>query len=131
MNKNLILIGTLALAACGEAIPAPRAGHVPVPSQRPAPGPSAPLPANLAALRGATAPRLIAQFGKPQLDMTEGTARKLQFSGPICVLDTYLYPQGREGRGEPVVTHIDARQRDGRPIDEASCVAALSGARAR
>lgn len=126
--KKLILIGTLALGACGEGgmIPPPRAGYVPVPSQRPTP--TAPMPSNLAALHGATAPRLIAQFGKPQLDMSEGTARKLQFAGPICVLDTYLYPQGR---GEAVVTHVDARQRDGRPIDEASCVAALSGARAR
>ncbi|WP_218942957.1 hypothetical protein [Sphingomonas sp. R-74633] len=124
--KKLILIGALALGACGDAIPAPRAGYLPVPSARPAP--SAPLPANLAAIHGATAPRLIAQFGKPQLDTSEGTARKLQFAGPICVLDTYLYPQGR---GEPVVTHVDARQRDGRPIDEASCVAALSSARAR
>ena len=124
--KKLILIGTLALGACGEGgvIPPPRAGYVPVPSARPAPRPS--LPPSLAALRGATAPRLIAQFGKPQLDMSEGTARKLQFAGPVCVLDTYLYPQGR---GEPVVTHIDARQRDGRPIDEASCVSALSGGR--
>lgn len=125
--KKLILIGALALGACGGegVIPPPRAGYVPVPSARPLP--AAPVPANLAAVQGATAPRLIARFGKPQLDMTEGTARKLQFAGPICVLDTYLYPQSR---GEPVVTHIDARQRDGRPIDEASCVAALS-ARAR
>jgi hypothetical protein len=126
--KKLILIGALALGACGEGgmIPAPRAGYLPVPSARPTS--SAPLPANLAAIHGATAPRLIAQFGKPQLDTSEGTARKLQFAGPICVLDTYLYPQSR---GEPVVTHVDARQRDGRPIDEASCVAALSSARAR
>ncbi|WHU02656.1 hypothetical protein [Sphingomonas sp. NIBR02145] len=127
--KKLILITTLALGACGEGgvIPPPRAGYVPVPSARPTPS-TAPMPANLAAIQGATAPRLIARFGKPQLDVSEGTARKLQFSGPICVLDTYLYPQSR---GEPVVTHVDARQRDGRPIDEASCVAALSGARAR
>lgn len=126
--KKLILIGALALCACGEGgvIPPPRAGYVPVPSQRPAP--AAPLPTSLAAVQGATAPRLIARFGKPQLDTSEGTARKLQFAGAICVLDAYLYPQGR---GEPVVTHIDARQRDGRPIDQASCVAALSGARAR
>lgn len=129
MNKNLILIGALALGACGGegVIPPPRAGYLPVPSARPTPS-SAPMPANLAAVQGATAQRLIARFGKPKLDMSEGTARKLQFADPICVLDAYLYPQGR---GEAVVTHVDARQRDGRPIDEASCVAALSGARAR
>lgn len=123
--KKLIPIAALMLGACGEGgvIPPPRAGYVPVPSQRPAPGPAAPLPGNLGAIQGATAPGLISRFGKPQLDMSEGTARKLQFAGPICVLDAYLYPQKR---GEAVVTHIDARQRDGRPIDEASCVAALS-----
>ncbi|MEP9357972.1 hypothetical protein [Sphingomonas sp. KR3-1] len=123
--KKLILIGALALGACGEgAIPPPRAGYVPLPSA----AATAQMPANLAAIHGATAPRLIARLGKPQLDMTEGSARKLQFAGPICVLDTYLYPQGR---GEAVVTHVDARQRDGRPIDEASCVAALSARPAR
>lgn len=124
--RKTILAAALALGACGEgAIPPPRAGYVPLPR---ADAPPAPVPANLAAIQGATAQRLIARFGKPQLDMAERTARKLQFAGPICVLDAYLYPKGR---GEPVVTHVDARQRDGRPIDEASCVAALSGARAR
>ena len=113
-----ILGAALALAACGgDVVPAPRsAGYVPVPTQ--------PLaPASVAAIAGQTAPRLIAQFGQPHLDMAEGNARKLQFAGAICVLDAYLYPKGR---GEPVVTHIDTRQRDGGPIDQASCVAALS-----
>jgi hypothetical protein len=39
------------------------------------------------------------------------------------VLDAYLYPQ-RE-RGEPVVTHVDARLPDGRDVDRDSCIAAL------
>jgi hypothetical protein len=72
---------------------------------------------------GRTAAALTSQFGKADLDVREGTARKLQFSGPACVLDAYLYP--RAGGGEPVVTHIDARQPDGRDMDRASCVAAL------
>ncbi len=124
--KKTILLGALALAACGDAIPAPRsAGYVPVPSAAPAVAP-APDPANLAAVQGQTAPRLIARFGKPQLDLTEGSARKLQFAGPACVLDAYLYPRGR---GEAVVTHVDTRRRDGAPVDQASCVAALSQGR--
>ena len=66
---------------------------------------------------------LVALFGKPDADVTEGTARKLQFASGICVLDAYLYPKGSGG---PVVTHIDPRQTDGSPIDRASCVAALT-----
>jgi len=50
-------------------------------------------------------------------------SRRLQFSGPICILDAYLYPPAK-GK-EPLVTYVDARQPDGRDIDRASCVAAL------
>ena len=67
---------------------------------------------------------LFEQFGKPDSDVQEGPARKLQFAGPVCILDAYLYP--RAGGGEPVVTYLDARQPDGRDFDRASCVAALS-----
>jgi hypothetical protein len=61
-------------------------------------------------------------FGQPDADIREGTARKLQFAGPICVLDAYLYPNGGE---PPRVTYLDAREPDGSTIDRASCVAAL------
>ena len=113
------IAGALALSACGgDVVPAPRsAGRVPVPASQPS------APASVSAIAGQTAPRLIAQFGAPHLDIAEGTARKLQFAGPICVLDAYLYPARR---GEPVVTYIDTRQRSGGPIDQASCIAALS-----
>lgn len=72
---------------------------------------------------GQNAAALVALFGTPELDVREDQARKLQFAGPICVLDTYLYRT--RARGEPVVTYVDARQPDGRDIDRASCVAAL------
>lgn len=72
---------------------------------------------------GHTAEQLTQLFGKPDADVREGTAHKLQFAGPICVLDTYLYPKGNHA---PVVTYVDARQLDGSPIDRASCVAALT-----
>jgi hypothetical protein len=62
-------------------------------------------------------------FGQPDAEYREGTARKLQYSSGICVLDAYLYPKGNS---TPVVTWIDARENDGSPIDRASCVAALS-----
>jgi hypothetical protein len=73
---------------------------------------------------GQSARSLVALFGNPDLDVREGSARKLQFLGPACVLDAYLYPP-RQG-ADPVVTHVDARMPDGRDIDRSSCVAALS-----
>ncbi|HEX8302927.1 hypothetical protein [Sphingomonas sp.] len=120
--KYWIIGAALVLAACGESAPPVRsAGRVPIPNQPPA---SAPLPPGMAtAVSGQPAARLIAQFGAPHLDLSEGAARKLQFAGPICVLDAYLYPKGR---GEPVVTYFDTRQRDGSPIDPASCITALT-----
>ncbi|MHA6723429.1 hypothetical protein [Sphingomonas sp. RS2018] len=80
--------------------------------------------AGLERVLGQTARGLTAAFGAADADVTEGSARKLQFGSRICVLDAYLYP--KNGSGEPVVTHIDTRQRDGSAIDRASCVAALA-----
>lgn len=78
--------------------------------------------AGLKGVMGENAAALVRTFGQPDADVREGSARKLQFAGPICVLDAYLYPKGT---GEPRVTWVDTRQRDGAPIDRASCVAAL------
>ncbi|MCW4461464.1 hypothetical protein OK349_07070 [Sphingomonas sp. BT-65] len=111
------------LAGCGGATAPPpvvRAAPVPVPQ----PGMAA-----LTTVMGASASALIAQFGRPQLDVSEGSARKLQFGGPICVLDAYLYPP-KSGRGDATVTFAETRQRDGKPIDQSSCAAALRASRA-
>ena len=83
----------------------------------------------LEAVIGANARTLAARLGRPDLELSEGPARKLQFLGPICVLDAYLYAP-RAG-AEPVVTHVDARLPDGREMDRASCVAALTAREAR
>ena len=102
------------LAGCGGATAPPpvvRAAPIPVPQ----PGMAA-----LTTVMGASANALIAQFGRPQLDVSEGSARKLQFGGPICVLDAYLYPP-KSGRGDATVTFAETRQRDGKPIDQSSC----------
>jgi hypothetical protein len=123
--RSFAALAALALlTACGaggNTPPPGRAAPVPVPQ----PGMAA-----LTSVMGASASALIAQFGRPQLDVTEGTARKLQFGGPICVLDAYLYPP-KSGRGDPVVTFAETRQRDGAPIDQASCAAAIRASRAR
>ena len=88
----------------------------------PGPPTATALAAGVDKVQGQTGPHLVTRFGTPRIDVREGPGRKLQFAGPICVLDAYLYPKGRS---EAVVTHIDTRQRDGRPIDQASCIAAL------
>lgn len=72
---------------------------------------------------GASAVELTRQFGNARIDVWEGDARKLQFTGTACVLDIYLYPPA-EGR-DPRATYVDARRTDGRDVDRAACVAAL------
>ena len=110
----------LAVTACAAPEKSRPAVQRPVVLPRPTPTYSI---AGLEGIIGRTARMLEDQFGKPDMDIQEGSARKLQFGGPVCVLDAYLYP--RAGGGEPVVTYVDARQGDGRDFDRASCVAAL------
>ncbi len=122
-RSAIILLATAVLAACAPVQQRPRS--VPVRNEH-RPNVSAPLrtPTGLEAVMGREAPDLVALFGNPGLDVREGPARKLQFLGPACVLDAYLYPPRRGG--DPVVTHVDARLPDGRDTDRAECVAALS-----
>ena len=115
------LAAALLLAAC-----APKQEARPVVARDPIRPQSYPV-TGLEAVIGRTAAVLQTQFGRPELDIREGTARKLQFSAPACVLDAYLYPPA--GKGEPIVTHVDARLPDGRDFDRASCVAAITQAR--
>ena len=122
-GKATALAALLLLGAC-----APQAAEVARPARRAAPPPTRAV-AGLEAVLGRTAAVLAAQFGRPALDIREGTARKLQFESPVCVLDAYLYPPA--AGGEPIVTHLDARLPDGRDMDRASCIAAISAARAR
>ena len=104
----------LGLAACA-ATPRPAAVAAAPTTRYPALG--------LERVIGQDAAGLVRLFGQPDQEMREGTARKLQFSSGICVLDAYLYPKGSAA---PRVTYLDARQPDGRAIDRASCVAALT-----
>ena len=138
--KLLPLLPVIALAACGPTtgakvasassqIPAARAASVP--ATRPAPPaiggfrPARLMNATgLEGVIGVDSAALQRQFGKPRLDVWEGDARKLQFSGEACVLDIYLYP-ARPGAA-PTSTYIDARRAsDGLDVDRAACVKAL------
>jgi len=130
----LALPALLGLAACGgstDAIrplpppPSPRAIRPAPPAaiQTQRPRPHFQVLPGLEGVIGADAEALTRQFGAPRLDVREGDARKLQWSGVPCVLDAYLYPP--EGGGRGVATYVDARRGDGRDVDRAACVAAL------
>ena len=110
---SLLLLG--ACAAGQEAAPLHHAAPLPPPPRY--------SPTGLENVVGRTARYLESQFGKADLDVREGPARKLQFSGPACVLDAYLYPP--KAGGEAIVTYVDARRLDGTDFDRASCAAAL------
>ena len=112
--RGAMLAGLVPLGACGDVVPpAQSAGTVAVPYTA----------AGLERVIGQDAAGLVQLFGPANADMREGGARKLQFQGPICVLDAYLYPKGSAA---PRVTYVDAREPDGSAIDRASCVAALT-----
>jgi hypothetical protein len=137
--KFLLLLPLLALAACGPTTGAkvaststPATTRVAnVPATRPAPPATGGFrtarvmnATGLEGVIGVDSATLQRQFGKPRLDVWEGDARKLQFSGEACVLDVYLYP-ARPGVA-PTSTYVDARRAsDGLDVDRAACVKAL------
>ncbi|WP_232493597.1 hypothetical protein [Novosphingobium kaempferiae] len=129
----------LALAACSSggttpvkstpAAPGKRIKGVPVVRE---PTRSAPRDAavqmapGLEGVIGASQSQLTRMFGQPRLDVWEGDARKLQFTGTACVLDVFLYPSTTSK--EPHATYVETRRAsDGQDVDRAACIAALRG----
>jgi hypothetical protein len=134
LRHLLALPALLALAACGGSTEAVRPLPAPPPPKLVRPTPPAAIQTQrprphiqilpgLEGVIGADADALTRQFGAPRLDVRDGDARKLQWSGSPCVLDAYLYPP--DGGGRPTATYVDARRGDGRDVDRAACVAAL------
>ena len=118
-QKAWIISAALLAAGCTAAAPPPRLASAPVVRAQPAQRIVSGDP-----VLGRTAGQLQSIFGVPVAQRAEGTAQRLQFAGPVCVLDAYLYPSDR---GEPAVTHVDTRRVTGEDIDRAACVAALRG----
>lgn len=113
--RTIFLLFLLALGGC-TASGAPKPQVIPTVS--------VPMrPTGLERVLGSDARSLTDLFGKADQDAQEPGVRRLQYVGPFCILDAYLYP--KSAGAEPVVTYIDARQPDGRDMDRASCVAAL------
>ena len=124
ITRSAAMLAALALMLAGCA-----GGAVP---SRPAPAsqprgssivvvPEMMAPQGLEGVIGQDAGTLARRFGAPRLDVAEGDARKLQFSGGECVLDIYLYPL-RPG-ADPVASHVEARQRQGgAAVDRGACI---------
>ena len=112
--RRLVFASVLFLAGCAtrpeQPAPAPQPVHA-APAQREA-----------TRLTGMTTRELTGHFGRPALQVQEGTSLKLQFRGRYCVLDAYLYP-GQNGA--LVVTHVDTRLPSGGDMDQAACIFAL------
>ena len=125
----ILIMMPLVLAGCStvpRSTPPATASKLPN-AGRDLPAPDAPARAisasGLESVIGKDSASLTRLFGEPRLNIQEANGRKLQFSGTVCILDAYLYPQG--GNGTEIVTHVDARRRDGAEVDRAACVNAL------
>lgn len=134
-RKSLPMLAiALVLSGCASNTPSPRSTPLPPPGQAGnavrQPGritpraPSFQTVPGLEGVIGADRSSLVRQFGPPRLDVWEGDARKLQFTGSACLLDIYLYPTKHSG--EPIASYLDARRvSDGQDVDRTACVAAL------
>jgi hypothetical protein len=114
--RYIVPLGVLLLASC-----APRPAPTPVPVKPATPATSSQHDHH--AVNGMTAGELIQHFGKPRLQIVEGEGTKLQFAGPNCVLDVYLYPP--PGGGSPRATLIEARNFQGMDVSAQSCALAI------
>ena len=114
MRRFLALSPFLLAAACATR-----------PQQAPAPAPSVVQvePEQQNSLMGLSAQELVGRYGTPALQVREGNSLKLQFRGPRCVLDAYLYPSGSSATLK--VTHVDTRLPSGGDIDQAACIFSL------
>jgi hypothetical protein len=127
MRYLMVSALAFALSACGSSGAIPRPQAAPIPKDRPAtavpPRPSPIDKRGLGDVLGKGVGDLKRMFGEPRIDVVEVYGRKLQFTGKACILDAYLYPDGKGGA--EVVTHVDARRSDGAEVDRAACVDAL------
>jgi hypothetical protein len=130
MRKVVTAFLAMLLLASGSAVDAkkkPKPAPAPIPLDRPSTATPTPLSKSerrgLNDVLGKGVEELKRMFGEPRIDVVEVYGRKLQFAGKPCILDAYLYPDGKDGA--EIVTHIDARRSDGAEVDRAACVNAL------
>lgn len=126
ITRSALALAALALAPAVAGCAGGAAPSRPAPPAQPRGSsivvvPEMMAPQGLEGVIGQDAGTLARRFGAPRLDVAEGDARKLQFSGGECVLDIYLYPL-RPG-ADPVASHVEARQRQGgAAVDRGACI---------
>ena len=129
MRKGVaaLAFGAVLVSACSSGA-APRAvSATPTPQAGSFRAPVVQNERGLESVIGKGASALTQRFGKARLDLSEGDARKLQFSSNDCVLDIFLYPL--RDNTVPVATHVEARQRvGGAATDRARCIAEVERA---
>ena len=113
--RRLTPFSVLLVAACAST---------PAPAPTPV-APAAPIVRETGNLLGLTVDDLVQRFGRPSFQVREGAGLKLQFAGPSCVLDAYLY-RSESGSGVERVTHVDTRRPSGEDVPQAVCLAALA-----
>jgi hypothetical protein len=123
--RTAFLAATFLVGGCAST-PAPAPRQAAPPERTAAAFPTRPAidKRGLEAVMGKGIGTLKQLFGEPRIDVIEVNGRKLQFTGKACVLDAFLYPDGKGGT--EIVTHVDARRSDGAAVDRASCVDALT-----
>ena len=118
MRFSLPFVVLLAAGCASTPAPEPAKPAVPVPQ--------ASGNHDHSTLNGMTANELVEHFGRPRLQIREGDGTKMQFQGPSCILDAYLYP-APSGQGVPRVAHIDTRNAQGSPVNPLNCIASIEG----
>ncbi len=111
----------LLLAGCGESEIAPPVAAISQPVMHQTH--HATTPHDTPTVIGADAAALIHSFGSPRLDIHDGDAHKLQWSGTACIMDAYLYPASPGA--PPTAAYVETRRGDGRDVDRTQCIAAL------
>lgn len=113
--RHALFIALASLAACA----APTATRAPAPAPISL-APPPPQPRGLERVLGQTPQAVVAMLGAPTLDREEGPARQLQYARGPCVLDLFFYP---DAAGTALAARFaDARFKDGRALDPASCL---------
>ena len=125
LRRSILLVLSSGLvAACAPSLreAPPSVRTAPAPSPTSVPAPQIQREQGLESVIGKSATSLTRRFGRARIDLSEGDARKLQFSSQNCVLDIFLYPLERGN--SPVATHVEARRRvGGGDANRAQCIA--------
>ena len=70
---------------------------------------------------GFTRPDLLATFGPPAFRRIDKQAEILRFRGADCMLDVFLYHDGKDNTAGRVA-HVEARDAKGKTVDREACI---------